>query len=321
MKSWIYTACASLAVASAAAATDLNLDIRANGVHLIDVGPGQTVTYTVTGTLNDNASLGLAMFCFDLTYTGGNLTQAQTPTTDPMKRFAVPEGVNNPAGYGGTLVLGQLQQVGGAQNTINNTFAPIPNGTVLTNVAQPSSPAVLAQGTIKAPDFPGTYTLTAGHLFANVIRQGETGTPFWHVDPCGAGTNQQLLVRVGAIHPDPVRSPLFVHHSQTLRLNAGARNAGRRYILLGSISGTSPGTVFENGATLPLNSDAYFSFTRSQPNSPILSNSFGVLDENGRATAIFTPDARFANKTVSHAFLVLGPSKFVSEAETCVVFP
>lgn len=319
MKRRILTACAALAVASTTFATDLNLSVRSGGLSLIDVGPGQVVSYTVTGELTDNASSGLAMFSLDLTYTGGTLPQAQAPTSDPMKRFAVPEGFNNPAGFGGTSVGGQLQQVGGAQNTIKNSFAPVPNGTVLTNVAQPGSPVVLVQGTLTAPDFPGLYTLTAGHLLANVIRQGDTGNPFWHVDPCALGTSQQLTIRVGALHPGRVTLP--VHHALGLQLDAGRRHAGQRYLMLGSISGTTPGIVFDNGVKLPLNRDAYFNFTRSQPNSAILAHSFGVLDSQGRATATFTPDARFVGASVSHAFLILGPSKFVSEAETCLVGP
>jgi hypothetical protein len=309
-------------VASIAAATDLNLNVRSGAANMIDVGPGAVVTYTVTGTLTDSASLGLAMVSFDLTYTGGTLSPAQTPTTDPMKRFAGPEGLTNPAGFGGTVVGGQLQQVGGAQNTINNTFAPVPNGTVLTNVAQPSSPAVLAQGQLTAPDYPGTFTLTAGHLLANVIRQGETGTPFWHVDACSLGTSQGLTIRVGALTPGRVTGTFgMIHMAHELRLNAGPRNAGRRYMLLGSISGTSPGTAFENGKTLPLNADSYFRFTRTQPNSRILAHSFGVLDGQGRATAVFTPDERFLNLTVNHAFVVLGPGDFVSEAQSYLVVP
>jgi hypothetical protein len=33
---------------------------------------------------------------------------------------------------------------------------------------------------------------------ANVIRQGETGNPFWHVDRANAGTVQSLVVQVSS---------------------------------------------------------------------------------------------------------------------------
>jgi hypothetical protein len=312
-------ALATFSAAGIAAATDLNINIRSGGLNVVDVPPRATVAYTITGTLSDSASLGLAMFSLDLTYSGGALAQAANPTSDPMQRFASPQGMTNPAGFGGTLSAGKLLQVGGAQNTINNTLAPKPNGMVLTNVAQPSSPAVLAQGTVVAPSAPGVYTLTANHLFANVIRTGETGTPFWHVDACGAGTNQGLTIRVGALHPGHVTVP--VHHPLALNVDAGVENAGRRYMLLGSVSGTAPGTTIESGVHVPLNADEYLRFTEQNPNSAILAHSFGVLDEHGRASATFTPDARFVDKTVNHAFVVLGPTRLVIEAQACQVVP
>jgi hypothetical protein len=319
MKRTILAACAAAAMASAASATNLNIDIRSGGLSLVDVSPGTSVAYTITGTLSDNTSLGLAMFSIDLTYTGGALSQAMAPNTNPMMNFAPPLGMSNPAGYGGTPVNGVLRQLGGAQNTINNAVAPVPTGTVITNVAQPGSPVVLAQGVVVAPDLAGTYTLTAQNLFANVIRQGETGTPFWHVDACAAGTNGALTIRVGALKPN--QQIVHVHHPMSMGINAGPRNAGRRYLLLGSISGTAPGTTLENGLHVPLNADAYFRFTAQHAGSDILSHSFGVLDEHGRAQATFTPDDRFLNMTVNHAFVVLGPTKFVSEAESCQVVP
>jgi hypothetical protein len=319
MKRRILAACAVLTVAGTVAATDLNIDIRSGGLNVVDVAPGATVAYTITGTLSDSASLGLAMFAIDLSYSGGSLSQAATPATNPMKNFAPPLGMSNPAGYGGTLVNGVLRQLGGAQNTINNAVAPVPTGTVITNVAQPGSPVVLAQGVVVAPSLPGTYTLTSQNLFANVIRQGETGDPFWHVDACGQGTNGGLTIRVGALKPGRVVT--HVHHPISLAIDAGTRNAGQRYMLLGSISGTAPGTLLENGVHVPLNSDAYFRFTDQHTNSALLAHSFGVLDEHGRASATFTPDDRFLNMTVNHAFVVLGPTKFVSEAESCQVVP
>ena len=308
----------ALVAVGSASATDLNLNVNAGGLNVIDVAPGQRIGYTITGTLSDSASLGLAMFSLDLTYTGGALTHAANPTSDPMLRFSSPQGMTNPAGFGGTPIAGKLVQVGGAQNTINNTLAPQPNGTVLTNVAQPSSPATLVTGLVTAPSIPGIYTLTASNLFANVIRQGETGTPFWHVDACGAGTNQNLTIRVGALHPS--RHSVGVHHSLAIDIDAGVRNAGRRYILVGSVSGTAPGIELEK-VHVPLNADAYLRFTEQNPNSPILAHSSGVLDEHGRASATFTPDARFAGLTVNHAFIVLGPTPFVGEAEACQVVP
>jgi len=313
--------CSALALVSLASATGLNLSVQAGGSNTVVVGPGEHVNYSVVGELSDHASLGLAMFSFDLSYSGGALAQARAPLSDPMKRFAVPEGLNNPAGFGGTQASGMLRQVGGAQNTIRNTSAPVPIGLVLTDVGQPGSPVVLAQGGLSAPNAVGDFTLSARSLFANVIRQGETGQPFWRVDPCAAGGVQNLTIEVRAIQTSTGVVSVSAHQSQSLQLNAGAANAGRTYLLLGSLSGTSPGLILGNGLVLPLDPDSYLRFTRSHPNSAILAQSLGVLDAHGRASATFTPDASFQNKTANHAFILLGPVNFVSEAESCQVVP
>ena len=68
-------------------------------------------------------------------------SKAATPTTNPIMNFARPAGINNPAGFGGTPSAGRLLQVGGAQNTMNSSFAPYPIGTVITGVGLPAQPA------------------------------------------------------------------------------------------------------------------------------------------------------------------------------------
>jgi hypothetical protein len=320
IQSSFLTAITCVAVAGLAAATDLNLNIQSHALNHIVVGPGTPIGYTIRGELSDSASLGLAMFTFDLSWGGGALGQADTPISDPMKRFTNPEGLSNPAGYGGTPKNGRLFELGGAQNTINNTVAPVPNGAVLTNVAQQGSPVVLVNGQFTTSYRCGTYQLAATNMLANVIRTGETGTPFWHVDPCGQGTIANLTVDVVAIRPSTRSVSVGAHQKQVLRLNAGPANAGRTYLVLGSLSGTSPGTMV-GSVNVPLNNDAYYNFTLNNPNSPILSNSMGVLDATGRGAAVFTPDATFTNMTANHAFILLSPTSFVSEAESCVVVP
>jgi hypothetical protein len=320
IKTTFLAALVSATIAGLSSASDLNLNIQTHMQNHVEVGPGEPIGYTITGELSDTSSLGLAMFSFDLSWGGGYLAQAAAPTSDPMLHFANPQGLNNPAGFGGTPKNGRLIQVGGAQNTINNSVAPVPNGTVLTNVAQQGSPVVLATGAFTTSYRCGTYTLAATNLFANVIRQGETGTPFWHVDPCGAGTIQNLVIDVKGIKTSTRTVSVSANQHQVLRLNAGPNNAGRQYLVLGSLSGTSPGTTV-NGVHVPLNVDSYFNFTMNNPNSAILMNSSGVLDATGRGSAAFKPDVTFQNMTANHAFILIGPTNFVSEAESCVVVP
>ncbi|MEM7309129.1 MAG: VCBS repeat-containing protein [Planctomycetota bacterium] len=104
--------------------------------------------------------------------------------------------------------------------------------------------------------------------------------------------------------------------TQTLSLDAGSEHAGSLYLVLGSLSGTSPGTPI-GGGTIPLNVDPYFLFTANHPNTDPLTSSFGNLDGDGRATAQFALAAgattQLAGQVVNHAFGVLDPVTFALE--------
>ena len=136
------------------------------------------------------------MFTFDLSFDGGDLAQANNPASGMMLNFASPLGLNNPAGFGGTPVDGDLLQVGGAQNTINNAFAPQPSGMVMTGVALPGAPEVLLTGALVAPTAPGVYTLAVSDVMANVLDANTTGFPFWEVDAAEGGILTQLTLTV-----------------------------------------------------------------------------------------------------------------------------
>lgn len=311
----------TLVAAASASATDLNLSVRSGGQGAIVVTPGATITYQVVGELTDSLSDGLAMFSFDLAYSAGAMTPAAVPASTPLNHFAPPLGLSNPAGFGGTVVGQSLVQVGGAQNTINNSFAPVPTGAVLAGVAQPGQPIVLASGTVAAPYKVGTFTLSASSVFANVLAPGQTGVPFWKVLPAAAGAIQNLTIEVSAISSNVSTVSVTAAGSQVLSIDAGPANAGRTYWMLGTLSGTTPGTTLQGGLVLPLNSDGYFQYTRTHLNSAILSNSFGTLDGQGRATVTFTPNRRFVGLPVNHAFILTNPVDFASEAEPCTVVP
>jgi hypothetical protein len=190
------------ACAAPAFATNLNLRVQSGGTSSITVPPGTPVPWSLVGELSDNLNEGLALFAVDLSWSGGTLPAAANPTTSPMLNFARPAGVNNPAGFGGTPSAGMLLQVGGAQNTINSSFAPYPIGTVITGVAWPGQAVALATGQVTAPAQPGTYTLSPSNVVANVIKQGETGTPFWRVEKATPGSMTFLIVQVSSTAGD-----------------------------------------------------------------------------------------------------------------------
>ena len=190
-----------LLAAAPAAATNLNLTILSGGQGTVTVTPGANVPYNVMGVLSDAASDGLAGFSVDLSFTGGPLAQATEPSTAPMTSFAKPAGLTNPTGFGGTVVAGKLVQVGGAQNTIANVFAPYPKGNVVVDVAQLGQAVTLVAGQLTAPVTPGTYTLSMSAVVATVIQQGSTGVPFWKVDKALPGTLSPLTVIVSSARP------------------------------------------------------------------------------------------------------------------------
>ncbi|MGB2986600.1 MAG: hypothetical protein WBE26_12045 [Phycisphaerae bacterium] len=208
---------ADLLSGSGRASTNLHVDVRSGGSNSITVGPGAEVTYEVVGVLSDDSNEGLALFGLNLLFDGGDLAQADTPTgvptsgcDNPMINFTIPWGITNPDGFGGTVINGDLIQVGGGQNTINNTpdNAPYPIGPVLTGVAQPAGcgPAVLVTGTLTAPDAEGTYVLSVEELFANVILEGETGDPFWATSAAGVGMITNLSISVSESRDIPTVS-------------------------------------------------------------------------------------------------------------------
>lgn len=199
-------AAALLATGAGAAASDLVLRLEdPSGATTISASPGEALSWQVVGELSDGDNQGLAFFAFDLAFDGGALAQGDAPTSAAMLNFATPLGLNNPAGFGGTPSQGELIQVGGAQNTINQPFAAAPSGMVMTGVAAPGSPLVLASGPLTAPTQPGTYQLVLSEGHANVIAANAVPNPFWRVERAGISSqgNQVLTIEV-ADCPAPV---------------------------------------------------------------------------------------------------------------------
>jgi hypothetical protein len=190
-----------LITAGPARATNLHLSVQSAGANTVTVLPGTIVPYSVWGALSDATTDGLAAFSLDLAFSGGPLPQAAAPAAPPMTAFNRPAGLTNPAGFGGTVVAGVLVQVGGAQNTIKNTFAPFPNGSVVTGVAQMGQPIALVNGQLTAPATLGTYTLMPSNVVANVIQPGQNGVPFWRVDKALPGAITPLTVIVSTLKP------------------------------------------------------------------------------------------------------------------------
>ena len=181
--------------------SELLVQLSSGGATVV-VAPGGLVRYSVTAEAADPANQGLAMISFDLDFDGGPLTPMETPTVGPMTGFVSPVGMSNPQGFGGTPVAGGLRQAGGAQNTINNAFAPQPTGAVVPGLGGWKSPVVVARGSLVAPTTPGTYTLSMSNVMGNVITEDTTGFPFWEVQPAPVRPVRDLTIVVEAGGPE-----------------------------------------------------------------------------------------------------------------------
>ena len=312
LRALLLTPCAALGATAAASATDLELRVESAGQPVVVASPGAQVGFDVIAELSDAASDGLAGFRFDLTFTGGALIQLTPPAIGPMLQFQSPTGLANPAGYGGTVVGGDLIQVGGAQNTIANFFAPQPTGSVLTGVAQFGSPELIATGQLTAPTQPGVYLVRVQDADANVLLPGQSGFPFWEVERAPAAPAVDLTVIVpGTLTADLGIVSVADGGTQTLSLDAGPANAGRVYLMLGSVTGDSPPIPLPP-VSVPIVFDAYTNYTLTKPNSALLANSLSALDGLGTNQASFVLPAgaspTLAGTVVYHAYLLVTPA-------------
>lgn len=97
--------------------------------------------------------------------------------------------------------------------------------------------------------------------------------------------------------------------AHALTIDLGPDHTAELYLVLGSLSGTTPGLVVD-GVEIPVVFDAYTAATLGAPNLPPLSNSFGVLDGDGAAAAEFSlpvgSDPTLAGLNLTHAAIAIG---------------
>jgi|GEM_PF-3527914 len=107
-------------------------------------------------------------------------------------------------------------------------------------------------------------------------------------------------------------------------LEAGTAQAGRDYLLLGSMSGTQPGLPLPGGlVTLPLNRDAFTDYILGRLNTPVFMNFLGTLNGAGNSTAQLNswPKPGFVGSTMHYAYALRLPWDFVSNAVAIEIVP
>lgn len=175
------------------------------------------------------------------------------------------------------------------------------------------------QGLVLLSTANDVYTTASGTLTANGV---DGGIQFNSGDGCpmtlnnngdfvrristGNGVGCAVRGMLGGLRASPA-SVSANGGTQNWELNAGAANAGRLYVIAGTLSGTRPGFDF-GGSNIPLNQDAWFSLSLQAANGAVYTSSWGLLDANGHATASFNFPAGFnyfLGATFHHAFVAL----------------
>jgi hypothetical protein len=109
-------------------------------------------------------------------------------------------------------------------------------------------------------------------------------------------------------------------------LNTGPLHGGRNYILLGSVSGTNPGTSLPGDkVTLPLNFDFFTSVVFLYLNTPLFHDFLGVLDGAGQGSAQLDTGGAMPPGSAGHimyfAFTLNNPFNYVSNPAKVIVVP
>ncbi len=149
----------------------------------------------------------------------------------------------------------------------------------------------------------------------------------------GARTDEELDYQPGAafawvpLTASPATLSLASGGTQTLAFDHGSALAGSFYLVLGTLSGTSPGLAWD-GFVLPLNFDAYTFLTLTSANQGSWSGTLGVLDAAGSASAslVVPPGTApaLAGSTLHHAVVVFpasGVLALVSNAVPLALLP
>lgn len=142
------------------------------------------------------------------------------------------------------------------------------------------------------------------------------------------GGELRRIIPAGAVGFTPNAQAKFTQASiasgvqQQIAVEFGPSQAFRLYLMLGSLSGTSPG-FFNNGVQVPLNSDAYFSAAASGLAAPLTIGWLGFLDGNGSADAGFVVPAGtvpfgFVGQTLHQSVLVFDGVGGLSQASVPV---
>ena len=145
-------------------------------------------------------------------------------------------------------------------------------------------------GTLSSSDDSSMWFNNAGDFAARASIDGGVQAAF-------------LRGHAGTLYGTPASIDGSTGGTQSFDIKGGAIGSNNLYIIVGSQTGTRPGTVLPGfgSPTIPLNFDAWTSLSISLANSPIYANSLWFTDPSGNASASFNlPGGLGLNGTLLH---------------------
>lgn len=183
-------------------------------------------------------------------------------------------------------------------------------------------------GADELPVFSGWSKLKAGGAVVDVENYARVCVADWNndgvIDILSGNRNYNAAPSGGVFFFDCVGPLSFNMNSISagaggairFTLDAGAANAGRTYYILGSVTGTEPGTPLPGGyATLPLNWDIFTDIALSLINTAFFNNFYGTLNADGVSVAVFNTNGPLPSAVgvvMNFAYTLTSPYDFVS---------
>ena len=165
-------------------------------------------------------------------------------------------------------------------------------------------------------DHGGSYTMADPEGYPG-FRGLMTWSANWDVDG-GQEFSREHRRYLDWLHLEGDAGTISAASGGTVRfeLRAGRGNAGRRYFLLGSVTGTEPGTPLPGGhVVLPLNWDLFTRVVLQPAYSSVFQDFFGVLDAagDGLAQLVVPPvSPGLVGLHMDYAFALASPWDFAS---------
>lgn len=139
--------------------------------------------------------------------------------------------------------------------------------------------------------------------------------------------NQLVSIQVADFSGTPSALSLQAGGTQSLELRAGLDHAGEPHLILGSLTGTSPGLPLGGGLLLPLSFDTYTLLSLTQPSAGPVQGALGSLSPTGTQTASLSLPSgsppSLAGQSLFHAYVTWNASGLssVSQAVALELLP